>query len=233
MNIDVVITSMNEPQLDRCLQSVRNQTYPFYRIINIHGVSPFYVAYNRAVSSVETDWFVFIGGDMILYERGLERVIRFMEKYPSDKCCGYYITLYDPFLEIKTGYLGLQRTATFKKQLATDDHNFDRNMMTRLRQEGWFIRKSMGEIAGTHFENPDEFQVFHRFFTLATRDGEWGYEVNRNIVVKLYEKHKDSLHTLALDALDFGKDRHYPKSIDINHNHTMYEEFKQWRENRP
>lgn len=234
MDIDCIVQSFNEPQLDRCLKSLREQTYPYYRIINVNGVIGTYNAFKRWVMMIQTEWFTATGGDLVYYKDALENLIKFKDAHPSDLCCNYCLTCWDPFMELKTGYLCLARTSAFQEATALDEIQdilvFDRNIARRMREKGYFVRKNMKVIAGTHFEDPDEFQVFHRFFILATKDGRWGYELNRNIMTRLYERDKKPLQLLAIEALDFGDEKGpYGRSIDNNYNLQMYEEFKKWQ----
>ena len=233
LDVDVIVTSMDgEPQLDACMKSLREQTYPFYRIINIHGVSPFHLAWNRAVHNVSAEWYANVGSDCIYEKDALEKVVRFMESYlPDEKCCGYCFSCYDAFLEIRAGFLCVLRASAFKTQEATNHLTFDREVMSNLRNQGWFLRKN-NEIVGTHFPDPSEYQVFHRFFILATKDGKKGYDLNKNILTKLYERDRNPLQKLALDSLDFGVNKgRYPTSIDDRYNRKMYDEFNRQRDN--
>lgn len=229
IDVDVVVTSMNEPQLDRCLEALRNQTYPFYRIININGVIPFSDAYNRILDSVKTEWYVPTAGDVIYDKNALEQVMWFKDRKPGDKCCSYCMYTWDPFLEIKCGFMCLQRTSAFVPHRASNNYNLDRKTMRNIRSQGWFLRK-YDRIVGTHFLDPDEYQVFHRFMILAGRDGMGSYNSCKEICTRLYERDHNPLHALALDALEFGLQKgNYPDSINDNYNRKMYEEFKEWK----
>ena len=45
--------------------------------------------------------------------------------------------------------------------------------------------------------------------------------------MKLYERDKNPLHALALEAMEFGKKKgQYPHSIDDGYNRKVYEEWK-------
>ena len=232
IDVDCIVQSFNEPQLDRCLKSIRNQTYPYYRIVNVNGVLGTNNAFRRVLSSVQTEWFSAVGGDCIYYKDALSNLIKFMEAHPHEKCCNYCLTCYDPFMEIKTGFLCIARNTAFKEVMGnlSDNLTFDRSIAARLRHNGWFVRKNMRVIAGTHFEDPDEFQVFHRFFILATKDGLRGYNINKEIMENLYKRDKKPLQDMAIKALNFGIEKQvYQRSIDNNFNLQMYEEFKEWK----
>jgi glycosyltransferase involved in cell wall biosynthesis len=213
VEVDVIITSMGEPQIERALESLRAQTYPFRRIIHIEGVVPFYQALKRGMEQVEAPWYANVGADAVYDKDALERVIKFMGLYPHEKCCGYCMSLWDSFMEIRAGFLCVQRTEPFRRLMADSELKFDRAWMSKIRAEGWFLRKRP-TIVGTHFSGPDEYQVFHRFFILATKDGLRGYEICRDIMRKLYERDNNVLQRVALDALDFGTLKgDYPGSI--------------------
>lgn len=231
MDIDCIVQSFNEPQLDRCLKSVREQTYPYYRIVNVNGVIGTHNAFKRVVESVQTEWFSAIGGDCIYHKDALEKLVAFREKYIHPKCFLYCLGTYDPFMEINTGFLCLAKHSVVKMQVPMENAlKFDRAYAGRLKAEGWFTKVDVNTIVGTHFEDPDEFQVFHRFFILATKDGNRGYGISRRIMSNLYERDHNSLQKLAIDALDFGLSKGpYPMSINNDYNLQMYEEFKKWK----
>ena len=64
--MEALIVSVDEPQLERCLESVRNQTVPFSRIVHINGVVPQHRAIRKGIRKTSDEWVMKIDGDMIL-----------------------------------------------------------------------------------------------------------------------------------------------------------------------
>ncbi len=228
--IEAMITSVDEPQLDRCLESVRNQTVPFSNVVHINGVVPIASAFNQGVKKVTDEWFMCIGGDFILYPNAVEVAKKYVDRPFHDEICGYCFGVKDTFLECKTGFCCVYRASVFKSEIFQDTIFEDRKMPWRLRNEGWRFRKPR-EIFATHFDNPSEFQVFGRFYFHTNKFNDDNSYV-RTRMSELLANTGNPLYQVGIDALDFAKLRHiYPGSPNLDFNKKMYEEFKEYRVN--
>lgn len=224
--VEALLLSVDEPQLKRSLESISNQTVPFTNLVHINGIFPQSVAYNRGVSLIKDEWFMFIGGDMCLYPNAVAHGIIKIGENGNDKVCGHIFKVYDTFIQANLG-VGFYRTEVLRSFKIRDRLCNDRKLGTELKQNGW-IEKKHGEALGTHFDKPDEFQVFRRFFILALKFTGRFIETTRSQLLELEKNTGDLLYGLGVKAIDFGMvNRNYPGSHNINFDRKMFEEFKE------
>jgi len=228
--IEAMITSVDEPQLDRCLESVNYQTVPFSNVVHINGVVPIANAFNQGVEKVTDEWFMFIGGDFILYPNAVEITMKYVNRDFHEEICGYCFGIRDTFLECNTGFCSVYRTSAYKPEIFQDTMSDDRDMPWRLRSKGWRFRKPR-DIIATHFDNPSEFQVFSRFYFHANKFNDDNSYV-RIRMNELLVNTGNPLYQIGINALDFAKLRHiYQGSPNLDFNKKMYKEFKEYYEN--
>jgi len=223
--IGALLTSIDEPQLQRCLTSIGSQAVPFSDFVHINNVVPASAALNLGISKVSSEWFMYIGGDFILHQNAVEVAHGYIDHEGNDQICGYCFGIYDTFLQCTTGYCNVYRTIVFKLELARDTLYDDRQLSGRLRRKGWKFRKPK-EVLATHFDDPSEFQVFCRFFFHANKFNDDNSYV-RDRMNELLKDTGNPLYQVGLDALNFAKLKHnYPGSPNLDFNKKMFEEFK-------
>jgi hypothetical protein len=232
MKIEALVISNQEPQLERCLAAVHNQTVPFSNIVHIDGVAPEYIAHNTGMQMLTAEWAFNVNGDTILVENAVELALKCLEDHSkevyADKVYSYNFGLYDTFLRTMIAGCSFFRVPICKPILYEDRLDNDLKTGPILRRKGYIIRHlEFGRrriTVGTHFDNPDEFQVFRRFYAKAMKRDS---ESIKDRLLRLKERYKLSVYDLALQALEFGKEKNsYPTSHDINFDREMFEEFK-------
>lgn len=225
MTIEAMVISVDDPQLDRCLEAVKNQTVPFSGITHINGVIPGCNAFNTGVKKVTGDYFMYIGGDFILNNDAVEIAMKYMEKDNDEKISGYYFALWDTFFDCRIGYASILRTSIYKTVEYENRVTDDWKVVRRLREEGWITKKYWNVLIGTHFDKPDEFQIFRRLYCHGTRFT--GKRSAVGILTQLFEKTNDPIYSFAIKVVKFGHERkYYPGSHNIDFDRKMYEEFK-------
>jgi hypothetical protein len=223
--IDALITSVGDPQLDRCLEAVKNQTVPFSKIIHLDKVSPQSVAFNTGMGQTTAEWVMGIGGDMILDINAVERITKYMGKNNGDKILGYYFGLYDTFLDRKIGYIGVLRGSLFRTITYEDNIVNDWEVVRRLREEGWNAVKLFYFLVGTHCDQPDEFQVFKRFYIHGIRFHD--HRSAKGMLTNLLEKTGNPLYGVGIKAIEFAwVKKFYPGSHNYDFDKKNFEEFK-------
>jgi len=223
--IEAMVISVDEPQLDRCLVSVRNQIVRFSNIIFVNGVIPEYLAFNKGMAQTIDKWVMKVDGDFILYEDAVERVTNYMSQFNDEKCCCYAFGLNDTFLNCLMGFCCVFRTAVYKQHPYLDKLSNDQTMNYFLRGLGWKIHKNVELAVGTHFDKPSEFQVFRRFYTQWIK-----YPTDTSVeemMTKLLKETGDPLYDVGLKAREFaGRKRTYPGSHNLTFDKRLFEEFK-------
>ncbi len=234
MKVEALITSVDDPQLGRCLEAVRTQIVPFSNIIHMNMVCPQCVAFNSGMSQTTEEWVMLIGGDMILYADAVERITKYIEKdimdiitwLPNDKVSGYYFGLYDTFLDSKIGYLGVYRGSLYRKTPLEDNIITDWQAIKRLRKAGWIDKKLFYFQAGTHFDQPDKFQVFKRFYIHGIRFRD--HRSLRGKLAELLEKTGNPLYRLGIQAIEYAWiKKSYPGSHNYDFDKKNFEEFRE------
>lgn len=221
MKIGALIISVNEPQLERCLESVRNQTVPFSNITHINNIIPESVAFNTGLKTVTDELVMKIDGDFILYNSAVETAMSLIpEEDPTVYV--YNFRVYDAFFKGNIRGIGIMRCSVCRKvrypNMLSDDLWFGKKM-TRLG----FIKKNCAPVIATHFEDADEFQIFRRLYCQGVK---YGHRYTRKVLKQLYRNTGDPVYDFSLRALDFGvRKKYYPTSHNVDFDRKMFEEF--------
>jgi len=223
--IDALVISVDDPQLERCLSAVRNQTVPFTNVIHLNNVCPNYRAVSLGMSKTFSDWVIHVAGDVVLDLDAVERISKFMEENKSDKMCGYYFGLRDEFLNCEIGYIGAVKGFLYRNTIFPDTCANDHQVLDQLKKQGWKTVNKLHMTVGTHFENPDERQVFARFYLHGARFG----KRIAPVLTDLLNKTGSPLYETALKAIHYALDkkRYYPGSHNLEFDRKNYEEWKQ------
>jgi len=227
--IEVLVISIDEPQVGSCLESIKKQTIPFGNIVHINNdVTITYTgAYNRGISLLKGDWFLNLNGDICLYPDAVEKCIKALEGCNDDKVAGHLFEFYDTFLEIRQSGMGLFKTDIMKSTPMRERLCGDMQQGRDLFKKGWGFKRQQS-ILGIHFNYPDEFQVFRRFYVSGLKYNHTALaEIGANLD-RLFAKTDNPLYQVAMKAMSFAgiKNGLYPGSHNINFDRKMYEEFK-------
>jgi len=226
VEIDALITSVDDPQLPRCLDAVMDQTVPFSKVIHLNNVCPTSEATNQGIAQSIGGWIMHIGGDMILNKNALETAISYMDKNSSEKISGYYFGLYDTFLECKIGYISILNGELYRTLIFDDTPTCDSEIVRRIRRNGWKTVKKLNVLLGTHFDSPDEFQVFKRCYIHGIR---YYGQPGKSLKIKLEEltrKKDDPLYHLGIKAIEYSEiKKYYPGSHNLTFDRKNYEEY--------
>lgn len=224
--IGAFIVSAGEPQVERCIMAVNNQTVPFSRIIHMADIVPEHKAFNNGMRLCDNEWVMKIDGDMVLYENVVETVTEYMQKNNDDNVFVYSFGLLDGFLQAPICGCAVFRRSLFVQVPYPNVLSNDSYSGKKIERMG-YVRKTPykdGLNIETHCENPDEFQVFRRCYTHGVKYGKW-YMLRRLHV--LYKNTGNELYLTASKALLFGTEKRiYPTSHNIEFDKKMYEEFK-------
>ena len=222
--IDALVISCQDPQLERCLQSVRSQTVPFSNIIHIDNVVPESEAFNRGAKLITAEWTMKINGDVILYPNAVETALGYIYK-DTDDISIFNFGAYDAFLDTPICCFNVQKSILSSKVSYPNMLTNDSWSGKKLIRMGFKYRSLFDEgiMICTHFEDPDDFQIFRRFYARGTKSL---VRIWREKLDKLYNDTKDYKYELAIKALSFGEEKkHYPTSHNIDFDRKMFEEF--------
>jgi len=225
MNIDALIISVDDPQLEKCLYAVKYQTVPFSNIVHLNNVCPMHEAFNQGMAKTAADWVMFIGGDMILDLNAVGRIAQYIEKDAMEHVSGYWFGLLDTFFDCRIGFIGVLYGPLYRTIKYWDSSICDLITTQRLRREGWIVKKNLRFVVGTHFDSPNEEQVFKRCYIHGIR-----FPYHKSLEPKLLEmfnKTQDPLYLLGIDAINYAREKkYYPGSHNIEFDKRNYEEWK-------
>lgn len=226
--IEALVFSVGEPQLERCLESVKNQILPFSGVVHINDVSPESEAFNQGFKQITEEWVMKIDGDVILNENAVSAITSIIKEGDFERVGQYQFGLYDTFVHQIIEACCVYRVEALRSVEWRDSLDNDRAAKVRIERNGWVVRSSIrgenGFVVGTHFDEPNEFQIFRRFFVRGVRGN---YGVLR-LMKRLYEKTKDQNFALAIKAIEYGfANPNYPGSHNINFDRKAYERFKE------
>lgn len=226
--IDAVVVSIGESQLDRCLESVKKQVVPFSNIIHVDGVVPEAEAFKKGIEQVKEKWAMVIGGDFILNDDATIEGIKKIKEYTSIKIGGFLFGLFDSFIQRIINSCTVYNTEAVRSTTWHDTLRNDRRAIHEMESRGWvfkrFFRGREIIVIGTHFDDPDEFQIFRRYFVAG---------IKRNpslpLIQDLYKRTKDKRYKLAIQAINYGwskSQNSYSTSHNVDYDRRMFEEFK-------
>jgi hypothetical protein len=225
MNLEAVVFSVDEPQLDRCLKAAKEQTVPFKNIFHINNVVPEHESFAKGLKLITEEQFMRIDGDLILYPNAIEIVTWIIKRHNDSRVFYYVFGVLDTFLEVTLLGCPVLKTSAYRSIDYKNKLSSDRYAVRSLRKMGLVVSKHINSVIATHFDNPDEFQVFRRFFTMSIKHDDNSFVIKR--MTELFERTGNPLYLTGLNAVYFAKkDKYYPGSHDIDFERKKYEEFK-------
>jgi len=226
MRIDAVVISVGEPQLRRCLDSVAWQTVRFNSIVHIDNVVPQAVALRAASEKVTADWFMLLGGDMVLLRNAVAVATSYIEG-ESGGMGAFHFGLWDGFARLVIPACKVIRAEPFRRAGVTDRLDNDYRVQRRMERNGWPTERlwKKNVILGSHFEDPDDFQVFRRYMIAAIKERRSAGK-SHLVLRDLHERTGDGRYALAMRAYEFGRTKEYAGSHNLDYDRQMYQEFK-------
>jgi hypothetical protein len=228
--IDACISSVGEPQVERCLKSVREQVVPFANIIHVDGVVPEVKAFRETLKQVKSEWMMKIDGDMILHDYAVGVAQDYINKETDSSVVEYQFGLYDEFIKRIINSCRVSKVAAIKSVRSKDRMENDYSIVIQMEERGMKCVRLWKEdhpvVIGTHFDNPDEFQIFVRYY----HAGVLRTKVTMRVLNKLYNSTKDPRYDLAIRAFNYGYNKgykQYPGSRDVNYDRKEFEKFNE------
>jgi len=227
LNVEAIVISTDEPQLPRCVESVATQTIPFSKVTHINNVVPEHVAFNYAMKIATEEWAMMLGGDFILYPHALALFIDAAE-CNTPKTFLHTFRLWDGIVGRNVPSVAVLKPDVMRIHRNRNLIRDDWEAIHRLQEMGWERVDHKHLIAGTHCENPSDFQIFNRFFIAAIKFGEKTIEHSLNRVRAYLGEEK---YRIALDAVGYGREvGRYPGSHNANFDKEVHERYLKSRE---
>ncbi len=231
--IECILKSCGEPQVERALWAINSQNKPFERVTHIQGISPEYLAHNKALEGLEYEWALWVDGDTIIDSDAHKKCLRWMDKLRDKHFNEFGFGLRDVFLREDICCCALRKSDLVQrfplKNILANDTEVARK---RMKPVGWnYSRLSrQGVTIGTHMDQPSDFQVFHRFYSRGVKAG-WNHnETNyrRHLIKlqKLLKETRNHQYQIGIDALNLGWDKQdCPSSHDREFERGVYDRY--------
>jgi hypothetical protein len=231
--IEAVIISVDEPQLDRCIESVNNQIVKFNNVRHLNKVLPVAKAFNEAFSKSEYPYVLPVFGDVILKKDALATMLRYINGYkPQDKIYNFRFGVFDTFTHEFLKGMRVHRTKVSslipysEEELRDDVIARDKAIEMGFKEHCFFYDKQV--VIGTHFDRPSEKQVYVRFYIDGCKTRKTYTETGRMFdrtkqqLYCLSQAIPDPLYKVALQAWDEGyKNFDY----DFSHNYKIEQQI--------
>jgi hypothetical protein len=232
--LDCVHITCGEAQVARGRKAIKDQLIPFDRVRYFDFKRPLCDAINEAVATSAYQWCVLVAGDIILNKDATHIIHQALELYRHKwgRALGVRIPIYDTFIERTLG-------GTTVLQAYVDSFFGHRNMINddvdtqrraRVRGYKFFdIDKQSGVTIGTHFDKPDDFQIFKRFFSAGVK---MILKRNKRFADYLnYQKSIKRSRQMELAHQCFIIGRNHRNVLQSSHDYLMwYELFLQYYE---
>jgi len=203
---EAIIITIGEPQFDKCYEAANAQTLPFKRVSIIKDVSPLHKAYNKAMGILECENAVFIDADMILNPDAHEVMSKMVGL--TRRSYVHLFGLWDSFLKMRICGLKYYGSEALKKYPWEPVARPDVDAKDMARGQGYIVRDLTASVeVGTHFADPDNFQIFRRFYARGQKCRILEAGLCSRMVTKLYklkERETDDRYKIATKSFKLG-----------------------------
>lgn len=165
-DLECTVIHTNEPTVDACLESVRNQTYRANKIRIIKDVFPLNESINERHRSLELPFSVKVDADMVLYPNCFAALYKAI-KSSDARCWGISAKLLDPFLG-EMGGVHIQRSDWIRNIRVPNVIGCDRWLMKEMEQKGYF-HKEVPMVLGEHRCDYSLENIFKRHIKLGQK----------------------------------------------------------------
>jgi len=181
-DVTVILLVMDPSHLlDRCLESLENQTLKPVKTEMIRNVSPAPKAMQIGLDRVETEYFVPVDEDMVLYPRCIEQLHYLISKTP--KRGKVTLHLEDPIMGVIRG-VHIYRTSAARPigyYPMDDDKEYAKRLTRRLEEEGWECpahKNFRGEkvIGGVHHPVYLPHEAYWKFHFVGEQERYYSFE---------------------------------------------------------
>ena len=227
--IEAVVVSIGEPQERRCLEAINSQVQPFERITHIKNVKPLFKAHNQGLAALEHEYAIFCAGDMTLYRNATVIAVAQIAKHGGEDIFVYKFALFDTFLNCTISCCRMYQSDVAQKfprrNVLREDVEADERALKAGYKRIQLVKERV--VVGTHFDEPDEFQAFRRFFVEGVKRGD--HRKGQKLLMRLKElrdatddDRKKYLYKVAIDGFMQGCGGAYPASHNVDYDLEQY-----------
>ena len=194
-----IIRSGDNPNYEDCLNSLNNQSIKF-NLIEIKDVAPMSKAFQKMIDNCETDYYIQVDEDMILFEDTIEKIYDRLI-ITEDNISTVAHMLNDNHLDfdiygIKAYKHKIMKNYPYNLEIISCEVE----QMTRLQNDG-FETFMYSEVVGYHSPKWTEQLIYERYFDLMEKWKVFKYDWLSELPAKLMEIFKLDPSNINLFAL--------------------------------
>ncbi len=168
----VYVLTVDDPAFHSCLDALRKQDGPAFRLDIIRNVSPFSAAAQKMIVDCDTEFFIQVDEDMILHREAVSTMQSLMRRAPADvgMICFH---LYDEDRDRPIQGIKIYRTAAMKPLLFRDVKASEMNLLEQMAERGvrWVLHP---DVVGQHGTVYTPETIYRRYKTMYEKDiREW------------------------------------------------------------
>ena len=180
-----IIRSGDNPNYEDCLSSLNNQSVKF-NLIEIKDVAPMSKAFQKMIDNCETDYYIQVDEDMILFEDTIEKIYDRLIT-TEDNISTIAHMLNDNHLDFDIyGIKGYKHKIMKNYPYNLEIISCEVEQMTRLQNDG-FETFMYPEVVGYHSPKWTEQLIYERYFDLMEKWKVFKYDWLGELPAKLME----------------------------------------------
>ena len=166
VDLECIVMSCGEPTFEKCVESIKLQTYQPAKMSVIQNVSPINESINARHAAMKLPFSVKVDADMVLYSDCFEIMY---EKLKSLSLSHYAVTalLNDPYIG-SMGAVHMERTEAVKEIHVPCIIGCDRYVRNRKKKQNEYIWE-MSNVVGEHWCNWSVESVFKRHLRVGQK----------------------------------------------------------------
>ena len=231
--IEIVIIATDEPQFEKCRAVAKNAGFEKWSIYQ--NIVPASEAHNKAVENITHEFALFVGGDMILFPGSYMLCKQYVDS--DEKVISWNFGLRDDFLKKDICCCRLYNSKVAVRFARNNTLRCDIESARDAKNKGYreVCLFRQGIIIGTHFYQPDDKQIFRRFFRRGLKGPSSGYKRLEEELYTLYIKTKNKQYPFAVEAYRYGLSmqgklgKAAKQSHDYLLDNSLYNEFMKER----
>lgn len=194
----VFILTIDDPALAFCEQAIQKQTYNDFELDYIINIRPFNAAMQEAINRCNTEYFIQVDEDMIMYSDSVKMMQDRMDAAP-DNIGMLCFHLFDKDRDLKIQGIKIYRTICFQGLVANNVLTSEMDLLEQLDNAGyrWLL---CPEVAGNHGTYYTPETIYLRYKSMYQKDIKAWNSVTNDIRKKadLFRETGDPLQLFAL-----------------------------------
>lgn len=164
----VFILTIDDPVLHLCEHAIQEQTCNNFKLDYIRNIRPFNAAMQEAINRCDTEYFIQVDEDMILYPDAVKIMQDIMDRAPDDvgMLCFH---LYDEDRAQNIQGIKIYRLSCFKKLIANDVLTSEMDLLEQLDRTGvkWVL---CPQVMGRHGVIYSPESIYLRYKSMYQKD---------------------------------------------------------------